>query len=875
MNIMNEDNFEIALQRIEEAAENQSDDLDLNALNLKELPESIGGLIKLQGLNLNNNQLTKLPESITQLMQLRRLFVSITQLTGLPESIGKLTHLQYLGLSKNKLTQLPESIGQLTQLQELYLGGNQLADLPASIKQLTQLKTIYLWGNGLTEVPESVTHLANLQELDLSSNQLMELPLSMIKLAKLKKLILHFNPKLGIPTELLGDVGEIYNDHVKTSNHKPQDILDFYFRVRENGRPLNEAKLILVGRGAVGKTSLVNRLIYKKFNRQESKTPGIKIDKWEIELDGGEKVNLNVWDFGGQEIMHATHQFFLTERSLYLLVLNGREGAEDADAEYWLKLIDSFGGKSPVIVVLNKISEHHFDLNRRLLLQKYPNIKEFIKTDCEDEIGIDELRNLIKKETDNLDELRVGFPSEWFAVKDRLSNMKENFLSFERYRGICKRNKVSRKQHQDMLARYLNQLGIVLNFKDDARLRDTHVLNPHWVTEGIYKLLNSPFLNERKGEIRLGEVSEVLPEKDYPVEMHRFIFDLMKKFYLCFSFPDDECHYLIPELLSKEQPPEADEFNPEECLNFQYRYAILPEGILPRFIVRTNILSRDLPRWRSGVILKFEDCLALVKADIVDKRVLISITGENAESRRRLLAVIRSDFERIHKEIPNLEVDAKVPLPDYPDEVVSYDDLLVMERENKLEYPVVVNRRIVNVKVRDLLNGVDLARVKDEQEEMPGVKSDTVNLFYSYSHKDETLRNELDTQLKILHRLNLISSWYDRQIDPGDEWKKEIDKNLESADIILLLVSADFIASDYCYEKEMKRALERDDKGEAVVIPVIIRDTNWQKAPFAELQALPENAKPVTTWENRDSAWRNVSEGIQKVAERIHSEKKR
>lgn len=110
------------------------------------------------------------------------------------------------------------------------------------------------------------------------------------------------------------------------------------------------------------------------------------------------------------------------------------------------------------------------------------------------------------------------------------------------------------------------------------------------------------------------------PVEDYPVSMHRFIFDLMKKFYLCFSYPDDDTHYLIPELLSKGQPEEVAQFNPKECLNFEYCYSILPEGLLPRFIVRTNILSRNLPRWRSGVILKFENCRALIKADIVDKK---------------------------------------------------------------------------------------------------------------------------------------------------------------------------------------------------------------------------------------------------------------
>ena len=122
-----------------------------------------------------------------------------------------------------------------------------------------------------------------------------------------------------------------------------------------------------------------------------------------------EDVQLHSGDFGGQEIMHATHQFFLTQRSLYFLVLNGREGGEDADADYWLRLIESFGGDSPVIVVLNKIKEHPFDLNRRALQQKYPFIHDFVQTDCEDGTGIIELRRAIERETDRLEPAREAF----------------------------------------------------------------------------------------------------------------------------------------------------------------------------------------------------------------------------------------------------------------------------------------------------------------------------------------------------------------------------------------------------------------------------------------------------------------------------------
>jgi internalin A len=742
-----------------------------------------------------------------------------------------------LNLSRKNLTELPESIGQLTQLQYLDLFNNQLTEIPESIGQLTQL-----------------------QLLDFSFNQLTQLPEFLLHLASLKELYLHGNDALGLPAEVLGPhLSDSYYQGFQPA--KPADILEYYFRVRGGARPLNEAKLILVGRGAVGKTSVVNRLVHSLF-QPEKKTEGIKITEWPISLNEHENVRLNIWDFGGQEIMHATHQFFLTQRSLYLLVLNGREGGEDADAEYWLKLIESFGGESPVIVVLNKIKEHPFDVNRRALQQKYPAIRDFIKTDCEDGTGIEELHKVINSETDQLKHLRDAFPASWFGIKDHLAGMKKNYLSFVEYRKVCADLGEQEPSAQELLASYLHSLGIALNYKDDARLQDMHVLNPHWVTNGIYKILNSDKLETQKGEIRLNEVSDILDRAEYPPEMHQFLFDLMKKFYLCFAFPDDEAHYLIPELLDKQEPEATAAFEPAQCLNFQYHYTVLPEGLLPRFIVRTHVLSENQPRWRTGVILEFEGCRALAKADAQDKKVFISVLGP-ASGRRRLLNIIRANFEQIHNEIENLQPQEMVPVPDYPNVVVPYCDLVLWESKGRKTYSVSVPGDILDKDVHELLNGVDL---DDTHRKAIEPRHKTVRLFISYSHKDEHLRNKLQTHLTLLHRQRIIDAWDDRRIGSGDEWKQKIDENLERADIVLLLVSADFIASDYCYEKEMKRALERHDKGEAVVIPIIVREVNWYGAPFAGLQVLPKDGRAVALWNPRDSAWRNVSEGIERVA---------
>src|SRR5271166_1987003 len=142
-----------------------------------------------------------------------------------------------------------------------------------------------------------------------------------------------------------------------------------------------------------------------------------------------------------------------------------------------------------------------------------------------------------------------------------------------------------------------------------------------------------------------------------------------------------------------------------------------------------------------------------------------------------------------------------------------------------------------------------------------------IRLFYSYSHKDEALRDELEEALALLKRQGYIVGWHDRRIGAGEEWKGQLDKNLEESQIILLLISPSFLASDYCSDIETIRALERHDKGEATVIPVLLRPVDWEGAPFTRLQGLPIDLRPVTTWTNKDEAFKNIAQGIRRAIE--------
>lgn len=147
--------------------------------------------------------------------------------------------------------------------------------------------------------------------------------------------------------------------------------------------------------------------------------------------------------------------------------------------------------------------------------------------------------------------------------------------------------------------------------------------------------------------------------------------------------------------------------------------------------------------------------------------------------------------------------------------------------------------------------------------------STKLKLFYSYAHADESLRMELEKHLSILQRQGKIMGWSDRMIDAGRRWEPEIDRNLQEANVILLLVSSDFIASEYCYGKELQHSIERQKRGEAIVIPIILRACDWKSSILGELLALPKDGEPVTSWVNRDEAWTDIAKGIRNAISKV------
>jgi internalin A len=725
------------------------------------------------------------------------------------------------------------------------------------------LQTLYLDNNRLRVLPESIGHLRRLQNLDLSGNQLNALPESLAALPELKQIFLHGNADLGIPREILGPTWiEVHGSEEKQAK-PPKDILDYFFSKLAGARPLNEAKLILVGQGGVGKTSLVKGLSGQKFKKGEKTTEGIKISDWECQLNRKEKVTVHIWDFGGQEMMHATHQFFLTARSLYLLVLNRRSGGIDREADYWFRLVRAFGGKdAPVIVVLNKQKEEPFDVNRGGWLEKYAgNIKGFVETDCEDAKSITWLKKKIQEELQAMQSLKESFPTQWFAIKNELSQMKDQYVTYERYRDLCANLGEKDAGKQASLAGFLHDLGIALNYKDDPRLRFAYVLKPEWVTEGIYALLHAFVKN--KGLFTRAEAEKVLGPKGYKAEAADFIMGLMEQFEVSFPLGDSQRRSLIPQLLDDQQPEEAREFDAAKCLNFGYKYEIVPEGLLPRFIVRTHHISDEQGRWKSGVILHDPEsgCRALVRADSAAGLVSIHVDGP-VEKRAELLAIIRYNFRVIHSDYEFKPEELVYP-PGVPGKHFTLSELTDILRDDASSTVSVVlpDKKVIKPTVASLVEPV-----KD---------AEPLKLFLSYAHVDEKYVNELRKDLKLMERNGLIRTWYDRALTAGEKWEARILQELDDADVIICQISRDFLNSDFCVLSELDKAMKRKEAGEAELVAYLLEHCGWKEVPKLDsFQILPRDAKPLSEWKGKqDKYWRAVAEGIQEVIKKLRKQR--
>ncbi|WP_353572255.1 COR domain-containing protein [Candidatus Albibeggiatoa sp. nov. BB20] len=652
---------------------------------------------------------------------------SANGISYIPSIIFLLKNLSKLFSNHNKIKEIPPEIGQLKKLIELSFVNNQITDLPKELKQLQNLNTLSLEENHLKELPVWLGEMTSLKELSLRSNEISFLP----------KEILNLNLDIRWSYSTF-DNGIAIKDNPLTSpppeviKQGRQAIID-YFNALENEaeKPLNEIKILLVGDGGVGKTSLVKRLLNQNFNPNEEKTHGINIKPFKIQIQKETQVKANLWDFGGQQIMHATHQFFLSKRSLYILVLDSRE---EEDPEYWLKHIESFGGDSPILIVLNKIDDNpSFEVNRPFLIEKYQGIHSFHRISCKKARGIKTLQKALSNALCKVGILQTQWPASWFKIKQDLENLQNHYISHDYYQKLCEEHKITNTA-QKTLVNYLHDLGVIVHF-DKFDLQETYVLEPKWVTEAVYKIINSEQLAENKGILKLNCLNEILQLIDqndyrYPLEKQPYIIRLMEEFELCYRIDKQE-RILIPDLLAVAEPEFGFKFDYHTALKFKLEYDFLPRSIMPKFMVKRHKDILNQLHWRTGVVLHNQNyqATAIIKADNKDAHIQIWVTGQQ---KRDYFSTIRNTLWEIHDSFEKIPVNEQIPLPDKDHKgntiYVEYQELIGHYLDNEETYYNGKLRKRYNVK--QILDGIEDENMTKQQSQKTThitVHADTVS----------------------------------------------------------------------------------------------------------------------------------------------------
>ncbi len=766
-----------------------------------------------------------------------------------PNELKNLTSLEAFHIHGTGIEELPDAIFEIPNLKLLCLGGNRLSKINPKISNLKMLRELNLSKNSFTQFPKELLLLENLTSLRLSDNKLSTLPNEIVNLKKLRRLEL-YNNNFKVPKEIL--------------TTKPKQLIQYIldYKTAKTKRALLEAKLIFIGSGGVGKSSLIQGLTTNKYNPNLPKTDGIEISDWSVKRHT-DKIKVHIWDFGGQEIMHATHKFFMTSRSAYVLVVNPRTQDKygDSELEYWLKLIRSYAGIVPIVVAINKCEVHQMSIAKEDLKNKYPNIVGFVETSCEKKIGIDELNELIGKAIGKLEHIDDQLPEAYFDIKEELEKINKDYIEYGEYEDICRKIDPNFKVESKVtLVGLLHDLGVMLNFKENRMLRDTQVLNPEWVTRGVYQLINYPNLIKNKGVLKASELPIILDQLRYPNPKEQFfITDIMGHFELSFQLEGKTDTYFIPGAFPKDKPVFQWNYSTSNLLRFQFHYDVLPNSIFSRFMVKIHRHIRETDFWLNGVVIQYDNCEALIRADFEEKIITVEVGGSG--NKRMLLSIVREKFEDVHSNFKDISIKQEIPIDSENKVLVSYDDLVLYEIAN--EEFIFIPQLKTRFKVKNLLDGIEDEETRKEKiNDMK--EGEGVSMFISYSRADEVLKDKLKAHLSNLVSNDKIRTWDDREIPAGNRWEEDINQFLETSEFILLLISSDFLASKYCMSVELKKAIERHDAKSAIVIPISLRSCDWSGASFGKIQGLPKDMKPVTSWPNEDEAFTDIAKGISK-----------
>lgn len=564
-------------------------------------------------------KLTSLPrlENLTQLTSLKLCYCH--NLRSLPE-LENLSQLTSLDLSYcNNLTFLPslENLSQLTSL-ELYKC-EKLTALPA-FENLSQLTFLNLsWCENLTSLPKDIRQLKSLRYLNLKNLQLRELPDWLPEIAE------HFTmdwraDKCGTNGAVVNLSGTTIEDMDMSIFEQPYDLVAEWFKNR-NKVSLNEMKVIFLGDGEAGKSYTISRLVNNggdPVGYEGVRTPGIAIKNHLCQFNDRE-FKVNYWDFGGQEIMHAMHRVFLTNRTMYVVLVSVEDDDYQERAEYWLRNIKSFAPIAPVLLAFNKIDiRPRLFLDEKALRAANGNLKQIVSISAlefDQEKFDSEFRSVLLQEIVNTGTLDVQWPKSWIKLKSRMENLDKYYIPLDDYEEICTDCQV--EDVGEELLKWFNDLGVSFYFPDNLSLEDQVILNPRWITNGLYIILFNQCKGIANGIVPRRSIHSLLKraQKDPAIQCTdrkakytrpgdvEYVLGIMRQF--CLSLQIGEDREFIPMLCQPHPTLELTAYETdEEVLEFHMEFEYLPNNVLHRLMVEQYSELDPKNVWRTGAQLQ-------------------------------------------------------------------------------------------------------------------------------------------------------------------------------------------------------------------------------------------------------------------------------
>lgn len=718
---------ELALQRIAENKSLRSTTLDLRYCDIEQLPSVLSECGWLEELLLGDNRRLSNISLIAKLKNLQKFYAPYTQVSDLLplkdlqnlqilnvhdsqvfdlSFLSNLHNLQQLDVSSTHISDLLP-LEKLNRLRELTISSTHVLDL-SPLKGLLNLKTIYVSYTQISDL-SPLYALHNLQKLDASYSQITDLsPLkelqnlqeisisstrvsNLLPLKDLKNL-----KKIYISSTQVSDLspllpiikkekqvkwsrwgGDINVENCPLTIPPPQivkqgntSIFRYFEQLEKEGIDyIFEAKLLLIGEGGAGKTSLCRKLFNPSVSlpKEEESTQGIDIQPLYFDMPDGKQFRLNIWDFAGQGKYQSAHSFFYTHRSLYILVDDTRTLNEDEAYRtyynFWLQTAELFGGDSPLLVLHNqKADRTRTGFNFGSFQATFPFVKELfcINLGGDDTEGILDLKKQIERWAQKLPHIGDVVPKTWARVREDIEKERQRrpYISDERYREICAAHGITDEAKQSDLSRYFHDLGVFLHFQENPLLRRDVFLQNEWVTNAVYKILDDlEIAVKKRGRFDKGDLARLWNEGYYAKRRDELL-ALMLQFELCYQVQDTEI-FVAPQLLPGDLPKY--DLGTDIPLQLKYEYGFMPKGLLYRLIVRLHrhISQGQSAVWNGGVVLEHAGARADILESLDRRQISVRATGVRA---KELVTIINEEVEKLHDTYgERLKVEAKIP----------------------------------------------------------------------------------------------------------------------------------------------------------------------------------------------------------------------